>query len=96
MTARIISSWIVGGSITPYDDIWTVEQWIAEAELDYKIALSSDPPDTAYPIVTTWKSGGTPHSVSTTQNAGETVEHWVARHFDAVKARMKQYPPDTN
>jgi hypothetical protein len=46
------------------------------------------------PIVTSWTSSGVPVEVSTTQNPGESVEDWVARHFARVRAKMSSQPPD--
>lgn len=45
-------------------------------------------------ITTTWTSAGITHSVETTQDPGETVEEWVARHRRTVDALQQIYPPD--
>lgn len=45
-------------------------------------------------LSSSWVSGGVVRTVTTTRNENETVAAWQQRHFDAVKARMDQYPPD--
>lgn len=45
-------------------------------------------------LKTQWVSGGQTRSVTTARNVGESVADWQKRHFDAVVARMEQYPPD--
>jgi hypothetical protein len=45
-------------------------------------------------LSSSWVSGGATKTVTTTRLSGEAVADWQKRHFDAVKARMEQYPPD--
>lgn len=43
---------------------------------------------------TTWTSGTTQHTVTTTRNDGESLEDFLKRHDDAVKAAQVIYPPN--
>lgn len=43
---------------------------------------------------TTWKSGGVEQEVRTARNPGESLESWQERHFEAVRAKQEQFPPD--
>lgn len=43
---------------------------------------------------TTWMSGGVQREVRTTQNAGESLADFQARHFAAVVAKQAEFPPD--
>lgn len=45
-------------------------------------------------ITTTWTSGGTTHSVTTTQQSGEAWAQTLVRHDEAVKEAKRLYPPD--
>lgn len=47
-------------------------------------------------LSTTWKSEGCiPHTVSTTKKAEETAAEFAARHSEAVRAAMVEWPPVT-
>jgi hypothetical protein len=95
MPSPIITNWTGGGpSSTAYAEEQAIQQWIDNAIARAQSNLSNDPPDPAYPIETKWVSGGAPIEVSTPHNPGETTNDWIARHFDRVRAKMADFPPD--
>lgn len=45
-------------------------------------------------LTTTWSSGAIEHAVVTPRESGETTEHWVNRHREAVEASQAIWPPN--
>jgi hypothetical protein len=46
------------------------------------------------PITTTWTSGGVGHTLTTSQNSGETIAQACARHIADLRTQLGLYPPD--
>jgi hypothetical protein len=98
MANPISSNWTGASAPTQtwYQTGQTLAQWIDAHVSRAESNGVAEPPVPPDPIVTTWTSGGQPITVSTPQEPPETAEHWLARHFDRVRAKMDSDPPDKN
>jgi hypothetical protein len=83
-----------GPTQTYYQLGQTLADWLDTHVAAVDSSATSYPPDTAYPIVSTWTSGGQPIEVSTPYEPPETLEHWLSRHFGIVRGKMGSSPPD--
>ena len=60
--------------------------------IPYSVTLTQDADMTS--VTSTWVSGGVTHSVTTTQQPGESVEDMMERHRLAVEAAQRTFPVD--